>query len=78
MNDYVPCLPKHNTFYKFACFFVGRRKTGMTYKEIYMVVKRLNERKDNKEWGSQYAMFQVLRIYKFLNNNELPKGFSLQ
>lgn len=74
MNEHVKRLPKHNTFYKFACFITGRMKTGMTYKEIFLIVSRLNERKDDEHFGKRYAMNVVLRAYQFLNN-KLPKGF---
>ena len=73
MDEKVEKLPKYNWIYKISCFFVGRPRKKMTYKEIYMIIKKLNEKNMTEEICKKYAFSQILAIYKFLHG-KIPEG----
>lgn len=72
MNEHIDRVPKKNGLYKFACFFLGRRKTKLTYKEMYLILANIN-RKAGEKGSKEFAFKKIIEIYKFLNNNEYPK-----
>jgi len=72
MEEFVEKIEKNNGFYKFLCFFLGRK---MRYKELYMLLSAINKRKMGNEEVKQWAFNRIVKTYKFLNNNKLPKGF---
>lgn len=71
MEEFVEKIEKNNGFYRFLCFFLGRK---MRYKELYMLLSAVNKRKMGDDKAKEWAFNRIIKTYKFLNNNELPKG----
>lgn len=59
--------------YKFICFFLGGPKKRLSYKELFVLIYGLNRRKLGEEKSKKLAMNRILKIYKDLHNNNLPK-----
>lgn len=74
LNEYVPRLESGNWLYNFICFCLGKRKTKMTYKEIYALISRVNEGKMGETKSKEVALIKVLNLYKHLHNGQLPEG----
>ena len=74
MDDEMESLPRYNWFYRFACFFLFRNKRKMKYKELYAILLELTRKKLGEEKAKMKAINEILYVYKYLNNNELPKG----
>jgi len=74
MTEIVPDIKGSSKLYKFLCFFLGRRKTKLTYQELYLFLYSLNAKKMGWENARKRALERVLEIYKENNNNNLPKG----
>lgn len=70
MEESVERIEKNNGFYRFLCFFLGRK---MKYKELYLLLTAVNRKSMGDNKAKQWAFQKVLKTYKFLNNNELPK-----
>ena len=54
LNEKVESLPNGNKLYKIICFLLGKRKKKMNYKEIYLIVQRLNEKRLGKEKSYEF------------------------
>lgn len=76
-NEYIKDVPIRKHFYKFMCFFLGVRKKGLKYKEMYLILERLNMKVLGFEESKKHAMIEILTIYKY-NNNKLPDGIKLE
>ena len=70
MNETIERLEKNNGIYKFACFLIGRK---LTYKEMFMLLENINRKKMGEEGSRKFALYQVIKIYKF-QNKKLPDG----
>lgn len=73
MEETVEKIEKNNGFYRFLCFFLGRK---MNYKELYMLLTAINKRKMGGEKAKQWSFSRILKTYRFLNNNNLPTSIS--
>ena len=73
MEDRVQSVEHSNWLYKLCCFFLGRKKTNLTYKELFLVIYGINRRKMGDKEAKTYAMNEILKTYKF-HNNKLPNG----
>lgn len=75
LEERIPKLDKMNWLYQIICFLMGKRKNKLTYKDMYILLYGLNRNNFKEEKDSKnLAMARVLDIYKFLHNNNLPKG----
>ena len=76
IKENVPNIKYCNWFYNFICFCLGKRKTKMTYEELYVLVYGLNKNKFGTQKAKEHALYFILDIYKDLNN-KYPKGFEI-
>lgn len=67
-NEKVESLEHNNGLYKFVCFFLGKKR--LSYKELYIILCRLNENK-LKENTKSIVMDNIIKLYYF-NNNKMP------
>ena len=74
MEESVEKIEKNNGFYKFLCFFLGRK---MKYKELYMLLYAVNRKSMGEEKAKQWAFLKALKTYKFLNDNKMPEGLKI-
>ena len=70
LNEKVESLPNGNKLYKIICFLLGKRKKKMNYKEIYLIVQRLNEKRLGKEKSKRVAMNRIIQIYEFQHGHK--------
>ena len=42
MEEKIEKLPNNNWWYKLICFLLFRRKTKLTFKELYMILENVN------------------------------------
>lgn len=68
MNETIENVPRNNFWYKIVCFLMGKRKTKMTYKEMYIFYTNTYEKDD---LCKEKAMDILLEIYYF-NNKKYP------
>lgn len=73
LEEHIPYVDKGNWLYKIICFFLGKRKSKMTYKELYLFLSRLNEDAMGQEKSKEAALIRVIQIYKHLHNGNLPE-----
>lgn len=73
MNDKVPRVVKNNWLYNICCWFLGKKETKMSYKELYLLIYGINRKRLGEELSKTYALNKILNIYKNLHNNKLPK-----
>lgn len=76
-NEHIKDVPRKKFLYRFMCFFLGVRKKGLKYKEMYLILERLNMKALGIEESRKHAMIEILTIYKY-NNNKLPVGIELE
>jgi hypothetical protein len=63
-NTEIMALPKHNWLYKISCFILCKKY--LTYKEMYLILQRINNHLDNEE-SKKRAMSEIINIYNFNN-----------
>lgn len=73
MDETIDRLENGNWIYKMVCFFLGRRKKKMTYKEMYLLLFGLNKKDLGEEEAKKAALERILKIYKH-SHNKLPNG----
>jgi len=73
MEETVERVIEANWLYRLACFLVGRRKKKMTYKELYMTLRTINENSMPPKDADRKSFKKVIEIYKY-NNGVLPLG----
>lgn len=69
MKERIEKVPKANWLYRVLCFLTGRRKSKMTYEEMYLFLREMNNRGGNEAEVDKMAFKRVLEIYKFQNKN---------
>ena len=77
MKETVTKVEYCNWLYNFICFCMGKRKQKLTYEELYIFFYGLYKRKYKEKNAKALATAQILDAYKFLHNNNLPKGITL-
>lgn len=73
LNEDVLQFKNGSKIYNFICFFLRRK---LKYKELYLILYTLNEKKLGKELSKKKTLQKVLEIYKE-NNNKLPENFNI-
>ena len=73
MDEKVERTIEGNWLYKFLCFITFRGKKKMTYKELYLVLRTINEKKMGQEQADRLSFKKVIEIYKY-NKGTLPLG----
>lgn len=73
MNERVEKTIDANWLYNTICLFLGRRTKKLTYKELYLILRSINEKKLGEEESDKASLSKVIEIYKY-NNGTLPLG----
>ncbi len=73
MNERVEKTIDANWLYNTICLFLGRRTTKLTYKELYLILRSINEKNLGEEESDKASLSKVIEIYKY-NNGVLPLG----
>lgn len=73
MDERVEATPSNNWVYKFFCLMLFRRKKKLTYKELYLILLSLNDKRMDHDKCRTMCLMQILKIYSF-NNNRLPEN----
>jgi len=71
MDEKIDSLPSANWLYKLCCFFLNCRKKKLSYKEFYLILRKLNEKQLGLEESSRFAFQRIIEIYKF-QNGKMP------
>lgn len=69
MNEKIEALPYTNWLYKLMCFISFRPKKKFTYKEMYLILSRMNEKSIGSEEAKTFAMNRIIDTYKFNNKD---------
>jgi hypothetical protein len=72
MNERVESVPHANWLYKLCCFLLFKPKKKLTYFELFVLIYGINKKTLGDKKARQFAMAQMLVVYKF-HNNKLPK-----
>ena len=72
MEERIEQLPLNNKIYKFMCLLTFRVKKKFTYKEMYLLLSRLNQKTLGEENAKEFAFNRILETYKF-NNGVMPE-----
>lgn len=73
MNERVEKTIQGNWLYKVICFLLGRRKSKLSYKELYLVLRTINESKLGEKEADRKSLKKVIETYKY-NNGTVPLG----
>lgn len=72
MEEKVEDVPSNKLFFKFWKFITGRRKKGITYKDLYIIYTHIYDFKKNDiSLIKEMALKNILEIY-YYNNNIYP------
>lgn len=73
MEEIVKDVPSNKRLFKFFRFIIGKRKTGVTYKYLYIFYTNVYNIKGTEPSSIKTkAMENVLAVY-YYNNNKLPE-----
>ena len=73
-NEKVDRLKRGNWIYKMMCHLCFRAKRKFSYKELYMILVRINEKEIGTEEAKKKAMEKILGFYRDLHDGKLPEG----
>lgn len=73
MEETVTDVPYNKRLYRFMCFFLGKRKKKLKYREVYMILWALNRKDKDDIECKKKALEKVIELYQYLNN-KLPEG----
>ena len=73
MDEKVTHVVNNNWMYRIICWFLGKKETKMSYKELYLLIYGLNKHRLGETQSKIYALAKIISIYKNLHNNKLPK-----
>ena len=69
MKEKIPYIPNGDWIYKVVCFILGKRKQKMSYQELYLLLKHLNEKALGEEVAAKKSMERILDIYRHFHKN---------
>jgi hypothetical protein len=73
MEEIVKDVPSNKRLFKFFRFIIGKRKTGVTYKDLYIFYTNVYNIKGTEPSSIKTkAMESILAVY-YYNNNKLPE-----
>lgn len=73
MEEVVVDVPSNKRLFKFFRFIIGKRKTGVTYKDLYIFYTNVYNIKGTEPSSIKTkAMESILAVY-YYNNNKLPE-----
>ena len=72
MEEIIDDVPSNKTLFKLFKFILGKRKTGLTYKELYIIYTNIYNFKNTDEIEvKEQALKHILEIY-YYNNEKYP------
>lgn len=72
MTETIVDVPSNKIFFKIFRFIIGKRKTGVTYKDLYIFYTNVYNIKGTEPLNIKTkALENVLAVY-YYNNNKLP------
>ena len=72
MEEIIDDVPSNKRLFKFFKFVLGKRKTGLTYKELYIIYTNIYNIKGSDDMEiKERAMKHILEIY-YYNNEKYP------
>lgn len=72
MEEIIVDVPSNKTLFKLFKFVLGKRKTGLTYKELYIIYTNMYNFKNTDEIEvKEQALKHILEIY-YYNNEKYP------
>lgn len=72
MEEIIDDVPSNKTLFKLFKFILGKRKTGLTYKELYIIYTNMYNFKNTDEIEvKEQALKYILEIY-YYNNEKYP------
>lgn len=74
LNENISEVDKCNWLYQILCFCLGKYKTKLTYQEYFLILYGINRKKLGEKKAKDQSMIRIIEIYKYLHNNNLPKG----
>ena len=73
MEEVVVDVPSNKRLFKFFRFIIGKRKTGVTYNDLYIFYTNVYNIKGTEPSSIKTkAMESILAVY-YYNNNKLPE-----
>lgn len=73
MDEIVIDVPTNKRLFNFIKFIVGRRKKGLTYKDVYIMYTHIYDFKENEFSDvKKKAMENIINIY-YYNNKKYPE-----
>lgn len=66
-----------NWLYKIVCFCLGKRRKKLTYRDMFLLIYGLNRNKLGEKKAKEAAIIRIVQIYKYLHNNNSPKGIDI-
>lgn len=76
LNEKIERMPYNNWLYKIICFLMGKRKTKLTYKDLFLLLYGLNRKKYGDKEAKELSLYKIVEIYAS-NNNRMPKGIKI-
>lgn len=72
MEEIIDDVPSNKALFKLFKFILGKRKTGLTYKELYIIYTNMYNFKNTDEIEvKEQALKHILEIY-YYNNEKYP------
>ena len=72
MEEIIDDVPSNKNLFKLFKFILGKRKTGLTYKELYIIYTNMYNFKNTDEIEvKEHALKHILEIY-YYNNEKYP------
>lgn len=72
MEEIIDDVPSNKLLFKFFKFILGKRKKGITYKELYIIYTNMYNIKNADEFEvKEQALKHILEIY-YYNNKKFP------
>lgn len=72
MEEIIDDVPSNKILFKLFKFILGKRKTGLTYKELYIIYTNMYNFKNTDEIEvKEQALKHILEIY-YYNNEKYP------
>ena len=72
LDEPVEKVPGNNGVYKLACIIIGKK--NLKYGELWKLLLGIRKKKGDAAKTIREVTNEIIRIYKFNNNGELPQG----
>jgi hypothetical protein len=73
-DEKVDKLKRGNWLYKMMCHLCFRAKRKFSYKELYLILVKINEKEIGIDEAKKKALNKILEFYKDSHDGKLPEG----